>query len=170
MRRNARWLWLLVAICGAFPAQAQFANRSLGLSLGYAQLQTDQPFEWAIPLSLEGSLYVESGWDVTIRMPVSLITERVLRQQVIAAGTNLGIRYLFSEEAVRPYIGVELATLFIFASDFKWFVGPGAQAGIDFFVSDSVSIGARAFFNLFVKLNEPPMSSMGGQGVVATYF
>ncbi len=164
-------------VCGCLlllgtEASAQFANRSLGLSVGYAKLNTDQPFEWAAPISLESSLYIENGFDLTLRLPLMIVTSRVTGRQSVGAGTSLGVRYLFSEETLRPYAGAELAFLYLFRDDAgqRAFFGLGPHAGVDYFVGDSVSIGLRGFFNLYVMLNVDPMSSFGAQLVVSTYF
>lgn len=171
MTRSAA-LAALAAALFASAAQAQFANRSLGVSLGYTRLNTDQPFDWAVPLTLESSLYIENGFDLTGRFLVSVVTERVSQKQIVAIAPSLGVRYLFSEESLRPYAGVEMAYLYVFRADGgqSSFLGIGPNAGVDYFVGDTVSLGARGFFNLYVMLNVPPMNAFGAQLVAATYF
>ncbi|MBI3185186.1 MAG: hypothetical protein HYZ28_23870 [Myxococcales bacterium] len=163
---------LAVALFSATEAQAQFANRSLGASLGYMRFNGDQPFDWAIPLGLESSLYVENHFDLTARVLLMLITERIEARQIVAAQTNLGVRYLFAEESLRPYAGAELAFLYIFRNDGLQpaFFGIGPNLGIDYFAGDTVSVGARGFVYLYLMLNQRVWNSYGAQAVVATYF
>lgn len=156
-------------------AHAQFANRSLGLSVGYMSI-SDPHIPSAVPLSLESSLYIENGFDLTLRVPLMILRDTSVDRDVVGAGANLGVRYLLSEEWLRPYLGAELAFLHVFrdpesgagVSENSFGVGP--QLGVDYFVSESVSLGARGFVTLYVMLNREPKTSLGGQAVVATYF
>ena len=40
-----KWLAVIAVLCGAGPASAQFANRSIGLSAGYMKLLDGQTVE-----------------------------------------------------------------------------------------------------------------------------
>lgn len=163
-----------VALFGATTAQAQFANRSLGVSVGYFRISdsNDKGFDWAVPLSLEASLYIESGFDVVLRVPLMLVTERITGKQTFATGGQLGIRYLFSEESLRPYFGIDIAYLHVFREQGLTmdYVGLGPHLGVDYFVSESVSIGARGYVDAFWMLNQNVWFAFGGQAVAATYF
>ena len=49
--------------------------------------------------------------------------------------------------------------------------GPGAGAGVDFFVADSVSLGLRGTVDLFITLNPTSvLFSVGGGLNATTYF
>jgi hypothetical protein len=52
----------------------------------------------------------------------------------------------------------------------NFFIGPGIGTGLDFFVGESVSIGARAFVDMYVTLNKPVSFSIGGGAAATTYF
>ena len=61
-------------------------------------------------------------------------------------GPSAGVKYLLMEESVRPYVGLDLSYLHLFGSPVAPvdFVGLGPNIGVDWFLSDSVSIGVRA--------------------------
>ncbi len=163
-----------VALLGATEARAQFANRSLGVSVGYFRItdSNDKGFEWAVPLSLEASLYIESGFDVVLRIPLMLVTERITGLQSFATGGQLGVRYLFSEESLRPYIGIDLAYLHVFREQGLTmdYVGLGPHLGVDYFVNETISIGARGYTDAYWMLNQNVWFAYGVQVVAATYF
>lgn len=165
---------LVFAVAGLWgaSAHAQFANRSLGVSLGYMSINADPTLDFAFPLTLESSLYIENGFETTLRVPLMILAEKISGRQLIAAGGNLGIRYLFSEEQLRPYLGADLVYLHIFreSSATTNLFGVGPHAGIDYFAGESVAIGARAFVSLFLALNTQVTSALGAQAVVSTYF
>ena len=171
MRRFLPLSLTALALLASAPAHAQFANKSLGLGLGYMHIDADASVSWGVPLSLEGSLYVENGFDVMVRVPLMVLISPIDGHQFVGAGVNLGVRYFFSEESLRPYAGAELAFLYIFRTeDTSTLFGVGPVAGFDYFLTDSISIGPRAFANFFIELNKPVRTTLGGQAVVATYF
>ena len=171
MRRLPVLSVVAIALLAGGPARAQFANKSLGLGLGALHIDADAGVSWGVPLSLEGSLYIENGFDVMVRVPLMVLVSPIDGHQFVGAGLNLGVRYFFSEEAFRPYAGAELAFLYIHRdTDTSTFFGLGPVAGFDYFLSDSISIGPRAFANFFIELNKPVRTTLGAQAVVATYF
>jgi len=171
LRTGARPLAVALALFATTQASAQFSNKSLGLALGYMKMNADPSVDWAVPLSLEGSLYIESGFDLVIRVAPMLVTNKISGLQLFGCSFNLGVRYLFSEESLRPYVGIGLAGLYLDRVDQQaGYAGVGAFAGLDYFVADSISIGARAFANIYLMLNTPMTEGFGAQGVVATYF
>jgi outer membrane protein len=165
------------ALFGASAAHAQFANKSIGVSLGYTKINADPTVDWALPLTLESSLYIESSFELVARFSFMLLTEKITSTQLVSIAPRLGVRYLFSEEQLRPYIGCDIAYLKIFRPEIPDgpkiagdFVGLGPNGGVDYFVGDSVTIGGRAFFDLYIALNESPRTAYGLAAVVATYF
>ncbi len=173
MRRIARRMakpLALLALLGSCVAQAQFANKSLGLSTGYLKLNADPTLDWGVPLTLESSLYIESSFELVGRFDLMVMTERLNGTQVVAIGPHLGVRYLLSEESVRPYLGLDLAFIHVWGRGLLEFAGPSPNAGLDYFVTDSVSVGGRGFFTFFIALNEPLRTAYGALFVVATYF
>jgi outer membrane protein len=180
-------LTLAVAV-SLFATAAQatsFANRGIGLGLGYTRIITDDRTvpEWAIPLWLEGSYYAESGFDVYLRVPVALASVRIGAPTpdgagiVVAMGGQFGVRYLFLEETLRPFVSLHLSGIYVIRPTnndvtigSNLLVGPGVGAGVEYFIADSISLQARGFFDWFIALNSPQRFSLGGTVTVATYF
>lgn len=159
-------------LCGAATAQAQYSNRSLGLGFGATKISADrEPIQWALPISLEGSFYIDSGFGMTGRAGVMVMFDPASNTQVLGLSIMLGARYLFLEEWVRPYIGLSLANLDIFrTTGTEVFFGPGPELGVDFMVSDGVSLGLRGFATFYLTLNVPVHISYGGSANVHVYF
>ena len=182
MRKTLGGLLAVVGMLVATEAHAQFANRSLGGGLGFVKLLGGSSLggatgvDFAVPLTLEGSLYIENGFDIYAHVPIMLVsvTSGAATASgaglVFGTGGHLGVRYLFLEETVRPYVGLEIAAFVLITKTTVVFAGPGVVAGIDYFVADTVSIGARGFFDLFIELNVPIRPAFGGGASVAVYF
>lgn len=131
----------------------------------------DPTIEWGLPLTVESSRYLENSWEATFRGSAMVLTERVQNRQVWGLGGAVGLRYLFKEESVRPYVGAELNYLHIFRDEgLSNLVGLAPNLGIDLFVSDSVAVGARGLLNIYWALNEALRLAPGGQLVISTYF
>jgi outer membrane protein len=174
-----RWLkprvafWgLALALLGATPAQAQFANRSLGASLGYTAFTVDSSsFDWALPLMLQGTLYIENGFELVIHAPLMVMTEKISKQPVLGAGGTFGVRYLLSEESLRPFVGAELVFFHLFRETGSAnFFGAGGNVGLAYFVTDTVSLEARVFGDAYFSLTLPVSSGLGAQAGVAAHF
>jgi outer membrane protein len=150
-------------------AAAQFANRSVGISPGFFGLfgpatanvcPVCAEINWMIPLTLDGSFYAESGFDIYAHAPVAVTSIKSrdsagnFNENYITFGWGLqiGARYLFSEETVRPWVGLQLSALFVVRdpNPVMFYAGPGASVGLDLFVTDTFSIGPRAFFDFFL--------------------
>lgn len=161
---------LTLAALWAGPSYAQFGNTSLGLGVGYLRMTTS--IESGVPISLEGSRYMENGFETYVRVGLMILTEPTLRRQVFGATPSIGIRYLFSEETIRPYVGADIAYIHVFFEDRPAFqrVGPGLNAGVDFFVLDTITLGFRGTMALYIALNQVPEFSFGALAVAATYF
>lgn len=155
-------------------ARAQYASRSLGIGAQATTSINNSP-QWAV--TLEGSVYIDSGFDVYLLVPL-MITESPTgaatasgRGQVFGSGGSLGVRYLFLEERIRPYVGLQISGLVLFTQPLvNYFFGPGATAGADFFVSDFLSVGIRGSYDMFVELNHPLRHNLGAGLNVTTNF
>jgi len=67
--------------------------------------------------------------------------------------------------------GADLSYLHLFKSQGEQnFVGVGPNAGLELFVSDSVSLGARAQFNAYLSLDEPVQTSLILSAGTSVYF
>jgi outer membrane protein len=164
-------LGLAVALLGASPAHAQFANRSLGLSLGYMNFQQTAELEGGLFLGFDGSLYIENGFDLVSLTKLTFPKDPLTRKRVVGVAPSLGIRYLFLEESFRPYAGSDISYLFVFRENrTDQYVGLGPNVGFDFFVGDSVSLGLRGQYNFYIALNEKTKTSLTLSAGAAAYF
>jgi len=131
--------------------------------------------QWAI--TLEASRYIESGFEVYLRIPF-MITRTPTGADtssgsgdVFGIGGNLGVRYLFLEETIRPWVGVHLATTVLFTQpNATPSAGIGTTVGIDFFLNDFLSIGARGSYDLFYELNKDARHNFSAGLSLATIF
>lgn len=174
MRTLLAPLLVLAALLGSTAAQAQFSNRSVGLSLGYMKLSvTDNiGIDHAIPLSLEYSTYIESGFELVGHFDFMILNQQPSDVNVIGIAPRLGFHYLFAEEDIRPYVGADISYLHVFSSetDTSNYFGIGPNLGVDFFVSESVSVGVMAQYDFYLALNGPTENAIGGSFQVKTYF
>lgn len=177
--------WVLVfALLGGSQAlaSASFANRSLGLGISAFSLQPPGAdlVAWGLPITLEGGYYIEGGFDLYLRFEMMFLQQRIgfgadkaLPGLLPAFGGQFGVRYLFLEENVRPYVNLHLAGMGFPTAER---IGPvgyggiGAGGGVDFFVSESISLGVRAYVDLFLMLNAPVLVAPGGGIYATTYF
>jgi outer membrane protein len=180
MRKSGIRLVLFLALVAGTNAFAQFANKRIGFELGGLSF-TDRELTFGLAAQLEGNIYIENGFDVGLRVPFILFFTRGSEtKQEFGTGGQLYVRYLFSEESLRPYVSVQLDVLVVIRGQVMGdmsanqivFWGPGAALGLDYFVGDSVSIGARGFFTLYIALNndQPIRPSGGGYANIAFYF
>ncbi len=164
-------LGLSVALLGAAPAHAQFANHSLGLSLGYMDFNSTAGLEGGMFLGLDASYYIEGGFDLVSLTKVTFPKDPLSNKRVVGVAPSVGIRYLFMEESFRPYAGGDISYLFVFrsASNLQY-VGLGPNVGFDYFVSDSVSVGLRGQYIFYIALNEKTQNSLAFSAGAAAYF
>lgn len=165
-------LLLLGSLLLAGEAQAQFANRSLGVAAGYMNFNL-KDLNWGVPVGLEGSVYVENGFDVVFHGYALVLTDNIYGRQFIGFYGSGGVRYLFSQESLRPYVGMELGYFQAFGrpdNDNINRVGLSPTLGLDYFVSDNTSLGIRGEFTAYWMLNQQVATSFGGHFMVATWF
>ena len=172
MRQILITLAVFGALLASATAHAQYQNRTIGLSVGYLKMNVNENgIDHAIPVGLGASLYIENGWVMVTHFDFMIVTQQPVDQQALGVAPTLGFQYLFSEEDLRPYAGLDLSYLHIF-SDFGTsnFFGLGPNLGVDYMVSESVSLGVKAQYNLYLALNNPVQNSFGAQLVAKTYF
>lgn len=185
MRKTLSTWVLAFGLLAATQAQAtaSFANRNLGLGVsGFTVIgdPTAMGINWGVPITLEGGLYIENGFEVYLKVPLVFANQRFGVEGtatgegiVLASGGQFGVRYLFLEESIRPYVAVHIAGLYFIrntASLNNFFGGPGAAVGVDFFVNDSISLGLRGYADLYITLNRPVNLALGGGLYATTYF
>ncbi len=185
--RFARALTLALALTTflfaprAFAA-ASYANFSLGIGAGFTRLQWDQPIAWAIPFTLEAGYYIDNGFELYLRTPfavgyattgIPLPGGQLGAGPVIGFGGSFGVRYLFSQEDLRPWAGLHFSGIgFLYPNSPPIMVGPGVNVGLEYFVSESIAVGARAFFDFLMQVNGvfQIAPSFGGGIYAVTYF
>lgn len=171
MRSLLHALGIAVALFVATPAQAQFANRSLGLSLGYMNFNGTASLSSTGFIGFDASLYIESGFEVVSLTKVAFPLDPISGKRVIGLAPSLGIRYLILEESLRPYVGADLSYLHVFKPQANSsYFGLGPNAGVEYFVSDSISLGARVQFNFYLSLEERVQTSLIGSLGSSVYF
>jgi outer membrane protein len=171
MRSYLSALGIAVALFVAAPAHAQFANRSLGLSAGYMNFNGTASLNSTVFIGFDASLYIESGFEVVSLTKLAFPEDPISGKRVVGLAPSLGIRYLILEESIRPYVGADLSYLHVFKDQGESnFVGIGPNAGIEFFVTDSVSLGARAQFNAYLSLSERVHTSLILSAGTSVYF
>lgn len=179
MRKTRFGLVLFLMLAGT-QAHAQFSNRRIGFELGGLKFD-DSEVVGGPSVQLEGTFYIENGFDVGLRVPFTLFLTNQANKQRFGTGGQLYGRYLFSEESLRPYAGLALDVVVIIrqasenssdptSGNQMVFWGPQAFAGLDYFIADTVSIGARGFFTLFIGINNRQAIRPGGGGYAAVHF
>lgn len=164
-------LGLFLALLWAAPAHAQFDNRSLGLSFGYMDFNRTAGLEGGFFVGFDASLYIESGFDLVSLTKLTFPKDPATGKRVIGLAPSLGLRYLFMEESFRPFVGTDISYLLIFReASTGQYVGLGPNAGFEYFVGDSVSVGLRGQYNFYIALNEKTQSSLTFGATVAAYF
>ncbi len=159
-------------------AEAQFANHSIGLSVGYldyAFAGTGTTLRGGPDLGIDYSLFFESGVDLYARSLFGVYVESASGNVSVPIGGGIGARYLFSQEYFQPYVGLAFNfTYFTFqAPDFGSFLfGFSAYAGAQYYVNEGFSIGATVEYDLnFAPQGTFPL--FHGVGVflrIATHF
>ncbi len=100
-----------------FPAlaHAQYSNHGLGLGPHVTVVLGSRSLLWGV--TLEFSNYLESGFEVFGRVPLSITDVQLGADtsdgvgKVFSVGATVGVRYLFIETSVRPWVGLQLSTL-----------------------------------------------------------
>lgn len=173
VRSSLKWV-LLVGLMGS-AAQAQYAPHSLGLGPEVTAVLGRQSVMGG--LSIEFTQYLESGFEFFARVPVLIADVPVGADtpsgagRVFATGGSLGVRYLFVEGLVRPWVGLQLSlVVLVTRPEVTWSLGAGTTLGLDWILSESWSVGARGHYDVFVDLNRPWRHQLGGSLIVCVLF
>lgn len=151
--------FLAALILFAPAARAQFNNSSLSAGPLLNSVIGQGP---QYGLALEYDRYLESGFEFIARAPV-VIAETPSGAdtpsgagRVFGTGLSLGARYLFLEEALRPWVGAQLTwTILITQPSAVWALGAGPSVGVDWVFSESFALSLRGSYDVFVELNRP---------------
>jgi outer membrane protein len=143
-------------------AHAQFANRSIGLSTGYMRLDMDN-LDWGVPVGIDASVYIENHFDLVFHLSGMLLNDPVLGRQFVGIYGATGVRYLFNEETLRPYAGLDLGYFQTFARDPGVnLVGLTPNLGLEWMAGDTWSLGVRGQFTGYWFLNAPRIQTSTG--------
>jgi outer membrane protein len=177
MRASLCGLGLVWALLWAAPVHAQFANHSVGGFVGYMKLNDAAQINFGFPLGLSASVYIDAGFELVARVAGMLLVERITGSQILGGVVSTGFRYLFLQERLRPYAGLDLVGLYVaYEADVASrlgttaYVGAGPNAGVEYFFWDNVSLGTRAQVNLYWWLNQPLQTSLSVTFEGTAYF
>lgn len=168
---------LTFALLASATAHAQFQNRHLGIEISPMRF-TDREVTTGLMAVLDGAYYLDNGFEIGLRVPLAMFLTTSSSKQLLGTGGQIYARYLFLQESLRPWAGLELDVLYIFrdnpsqGTNAQVFAGPGASAGCEYFVTNEVSIGARAMFTLYFAVNNssPWRPGYGGTVSAQVYF
>ncbi|MBK7858897.1 MAG: hypothetical protein IPJ65_09820 [Archangiaceae bacterium] len=139
---------------------------------------SDHELTTGFSAQLDFGWYLDNGFEVGARaMATVFLTTQSYRQR-LGGGGSLYARYLFLQEQLRPWVGLELAVLYVdrpsdsTGSQQQAFAGPGASVGLEYFVTNEISLGARTMGILYfgVNNNAPLRPSYGGTVSMQVYF
>ncbi len=163
------WLTILVLTAGALcatPAAAQFQNHSLGVRVGYLTEPGALDLQGTFPIpafGINGSFYIQDHFDFFGAMDVG-IQENSLHHQALLIYPEVAVRYFFFEDYLRPYAGAELSFVHAFLNDecdgtscstTDNLIGAGAMLGLEYSITDQLSLGGSAELVALFWLNEP---------------
>lgn len=168
---------LILALLASATAHAQFANRHIGIELAPMRF-TDADVTTGLMAVLDGAWYLDNGFEIGLRVPLAMFLTTQASKQLLGTGGQLYARYLFLQESIRPWVGLELDVLYIFrdnpgkSTNTQVFAGPGASVGLEYFLTNEVSIGARTMFTLYFGVNNssPLRPAYGGTISGQVYF
>ena len=170
MRTLVLFAALATGLFHAPDAHAQFANRSLGLSVGYMRLGINN-LDWGVPIGIDASVYIESHFDLVFHAYGMVLNDPVLGRQFVGVYGATGVRYLFNEETIRPYAGLDLGYFQTFLRDPNAnLVGLTPNLGLEWMAGDTWSIGVRGQFTGYFMLNQPVQTSTGLHLQLSTWF
>ncbi len=155
-------LALLAALCLPGSAQAQFTNHSIGFEAGFFYLTPEVGATSGPTLGINSTLYLDHGVDLYFRAQAGLHQEgggMPNPKNLIGVFPALGLRYLFSQEDFRPFVGGCISYLHFFGSDSGLF--PDALfavvpifGGAEYYVASNTAIGFQVEYHRTLVLNE----------------
>ena len=133
-------------------ARAQFANHSIGFEAGGVIIGNPQEFQVGSGggLGVNSTLYLEKSFELYVRLVVSIHNYDNLN--VVGLLPSVGFRYLFSEDTIRPYLGLTIGYLAFFTENYINRGSLGPMAGIEAFVGDNFSVGLQAEYQLMAEI------------------
>ena len=160
-----RPLLVLLVTFWAGDALAQFTNNTIGFQAGYLGIANPIKVKSGPVLGLESTLYLESGFDLVFRVLGGVHKDRVTEKNAIGFFPSIGIRYLFSEEVLRPYFGLNLSYLQFFGADSMpttLRVAFTPALGFEYYFQSNTAFGLQGEYQYVLDLNEDGGSAFAG--------
>ncbi len=174
----------LAALTGAQPAEAQFFRNNgisvltgwKGLGSTFDELSGSKIWNMSDQGSIGMGYFTALGyqlWFDILQAEIGMGAERIVtgRQPgpIFSFSGTSGVRYIFLEERIRPFVGAHVQYLQIipvvenpeiptnaFTGNAPFWVGARLSGGCEFFIMDEVSILAHLGMAGFTGLNTPP--------------
>jgi outer membrane protein len=161
-----------LALLVSSEARGQFANHSIGFAAGYAVIDPQVRAGSGLVLGVESTLYLEAGFDLYFRVLAGIHKDLVSDTNAVGFFPGIGIRYLFSEDFVRPYVGVGLAFMHFFASANlpSALFAASPFLGIEYFFDNNAAVGIQGEYQRILVLNGPGGNAFAGFARVAWSF
>jgi outer membrane protein len=161
-----------VALCAASPARAQYANHSIGFEAGYMVFDSDIGAGDGPDVGVEATVYLDNGFELYFRTLIGLHKDQAADKNAIGAFPAVGVRYLFSDESLRPYVGVTASYLHFFGGDTL----PGSlfavspNLGLEYFFEANTALGLQAEYHRVLALNGPSGNAFAAVARIAWGF
>jgi len=146
---------LLGAMLLPQDAQAQFTNNTIGFQAGYLVLEDKIGADSGPILGIEGTLYLDAGFDLFFRAAAGVHKARISKNTAIGFFPSLGVRYHLSDEDFRPYLGGSFAYMDFYGVDelggTRFSVSP--FAGVEYYFSSNAAAGLQGEYHRIIALN-----------------
>lgn len=142
----------------AGEARAQYANHSIGFEAGYLFVDPLIQVGSGPDLGIEGTIYLDNGFELYLRVVAGIHDDLAVFpvQKAIGIFPALGVRYLFTQEALRPYLGLSVSFMHFFGDNLpSALFGVSPNAGLEYFFQANTAVGLQAEYHRILALNEP---------------
>ncbi|MFN7135311.1 MAG: hypothetical protein ACK4N5_24770 [Myxococcales bacterium] len=145
-------------LLGGADAFAQFKNHTIGFEAGYMVVGRSLGASSGPVIGIDSSLYIENGFDLFFRVAAGIHEDLLARSNSVGFFPAMGVRYLFSEEHLQPFLGANLAFMHFFGSPnlppALFSVSP--NVGLSYYFTEDFSVGLQAEYHLILSLNQTP--------------
>lgn len=160
-RRIFTFLPLALAGCVLFSAtdaMAQFKNHTIGFEAGYMVIDRGLGAGSGPVLGIDSTLYIENGFDLFFRVAAGVHEDLLSKSNSVGFFPAMGVRYLFSEEHLQPFLGANLAFMHFFGANNlpAALVSVSPNAGLNYYFTDTFMAGLQLEYHLILSLNQSP--------------
>ncbi len=142
----------------AGEARAQFANHSIGFEAGYLFIDPQVQAGSGPDVGIVATFYLDAGFELYLRLLAGLHENLAVSpsQQAIGLFPALGVRYLLTEESLRPYLGLSFSFMHFFGDNLpSALFGVSPNVGLEYFFEANTAVGLQAEYHRILALNEP---------------